>query len=240
MEREVIGDCVLFLGDAAEIVPTLARVDVVVTDPPYGVNRSEGFERCSGGAGFARPTRQQIIARRGYTDTWDVERAAPALMQAVLRLAPRALIWGGQFYTDVLPVGGHWVVWDKVQSMPTFGDCELAWTNMPRQSVKKVVVEWNGLLGKEETRWHPTQKPLKLLRWVIREYSRVGEVICDPFAGSFTTGVACAELGRGFIGVERERKYFDLGCQRITDAYQQPVLVQDVRAISTQLSLEGW
>jgi DNA modification methylase len=133
----------------------------------------------------------------------------------ILAIAKLLIIWGGNYFADVLPQGTHWIVWDKLQTMPTFGDCELAWTSSPRKSVVKVTIEWNGLIGKEQHRHHPTQKPVKLMNWCISKYSKSGDIILDGFLGSGTTAVAAKNLGRKFIGIEIEPKYAEIAKQRL-------------------------
>lgn len=215
--KEIIGDATLYLGDCLEVMPTLEPVDAVVTDPPYGVKRDKGFD---GFGGFGKK-----IARRRYEDDdWDSSRPSAEYFELIISKAKVSVIFGGNFFTDLLPVGGHWIVWDKLNTMPTFGDCELAWTNIPRKSVKKVTVEYNGLLGKEERRFHPTQKPVAVMDWCIQGLPKNSTQILDPFMGVGTTGVACAKLGRKFIGIELEEKYFNTACERIQKAYDQPDL----------------
>jgi DNA modification methylase len=199
-----------------DILPTLGRVDAV-TDPPYGIGQDKGFEGFEGVGGFGPP-----IARRQYTDSWDDIRPSQEVFNAILAASDMAVIFGGNYFTDFLPVGRQWFVWDKKNTMPTFGDCELAWTNIPRKSVKLLTYEYNGLIGKREERVHPTQKPYEVMRWCIEKLPNADSTVCDPFMGSGTTGVACAKLGRKFIGIELEQKYFDIACKRIEDAYKQP------------------
>ena len=211
-----IGDCVLYEGDCLEILPTLPKVDAVVTDPPYGIGQDKGF---GGFGGFGPP-----IARRQYDDEWDDVRPSKKVFDTILEAGKCAVIFGGNYFTDVLPVGGHWYVWDKKNTMPTFSDCELAWTNIDRKSVKLLTYEYNGLIGKREARVHPTQKPYEVMRWCVERMPKGTQTILDPFMGSGTTGVACAKLGRKFIGIELEPKYFDIAAKRIEDAYAQPDL----------------
>ena len=97
--------------------------------------------------------------------------------------------------------------------MPTFGDGELAWTNSDRKSVKKITIEWNGLLGKEDTRNHPTQKPLDLMLRCLESYP--GETVLDSFMGSGTTLRAAKDLGRKAIGIEIEEKYCEIAVKRL-------------------------
>ncbi len=216
MRVEHIGGATLYLGDCREVLPTLGLVDAVVTDPPYGIKRDKGFE---GFGGFGKP-----IARTRYHGDWDSERPSQEHFDIIQKSADLAIIFGGNFFTDYLPVGNHWLVWDKLNTMPTFGDCELAWTNAKRNSVKKLTHEYNGLIGKEDKREHATQKPVDLMGRIIRDYTKDGQHVLDPFMGSGTTGVAAIRLGRRFTGVEIDETYFDIACRRITAATRQPDL----------------
>lgn len=220
IEPVIVGNATLYLGDCREILPTLPKVDAVITDPPYGIKRDKGFEGFEGFGGFGKP-----IPRTRYEGEWDNERPSKECFDIVLAAADIAIIFGGNFFADYLPVGNHWVVWDKLNTMPTFGDCELAWTNIKRNSVKKVIIEYNGLLGKEDSREHATQKPVKLMDWVIGNYIKSGQTICDPFMGSGTTGVSAMGLNCGFVGIELDEKYFDIACRRIEDAQRQQRLI---------------
>jgi DNA modification methylase len=216
--KVLIGDCTLYHGDCLDIMPTLDKVDAVVTDPPYGIKRDKGF---GGSGGFSGG----VIPRTKYKGEWDNERPCKKVFDLILEGSDVALIFGGNFFTDILPMGKQWVFWDKLNTMPTFGDGELAWTNFNRTSVKKVTYEYNGLLGKEEKRDHATQKPLELMKWCIKFLPpKHNKIILDPFMGSGTTGVACAKLGRKFIGIERDEDYFNIACERIQKAYDQPDL----------------
>jgi len=186
-------------------------VDVILTDPPYGVGRDKGFDRFRGFSGFGAP----ISPRCFEDDEWDSDRPDAETLRLCASVAPLAVIWGGNFFADVLPRSTHWIFWDKLQTMPTFGDGELAWTSSPRKSVVKVTIEWNGLLGKEETRWHPTQKPLDLMLWCLEHYSQPGHLVVDPFLGSGTMLRAAKDLGRRGIGCDREEKYCEVAARKM-------------------------
>jgi DNA modification methylase len=189
----------------------LSKVDLVLTDPPYGIGRDKGFEGFEGFGGKGKP----IARRRFEDDEWDKERPKKECFDLLLKASSLSIIWGGNFFADILPQSTHWIVWDKLQTMPTFGDCELAWTNSKRKSVKKVIVEWNGLLGKENFREHPTQKPLDLMLWCIQNYFEQGTIL-DPFMGSGTTLRAAKDLQRKAIGIEIEEKYCEIAAKRLS------------------------
>jgi len=182
-------------------------VDLVLTDPPYGIKRDKGF---GGFGGFGKP-----IARRKYSDDWDNDRPSKEYFDEMLRVSKNAIIFGGNYFADILPQGKHWIVWDKLNTMPTFGDCELIWTNIARNSTKKITFEYNGLLGKEQHRQHPTQKPLYLMTNIINTYSKENNIILDPFLGSGTTAVACKELNRNYIGIEISPEYCKIAERRL-------------------------
>ncbi len=197
-------------GDAAALDRAVSGSDValLLTDPPYGVKMDKGF----GGSGGFEPGAK--IKRREYSDGWDSERPPKAAFENFMRFAKASVIFGGNFFADMLPAGTHWIVWDKKQTMPTFGDCELAWTDVDRKSVKKYEVVYNGLIGKEKERFHPTQKPVKLMELVLLDYSKPGDAVLDPFLGSGTTLIACENTGRVCYGMEIDPKYVDVIIRR--------------------------
>ena len=187
-----------------------AKADMVFTDPPYGVKRDKGFggERAFGGG------KGKKIESRVYEGEWDNETPSQEAFDNLLEFSKEAIIWGGNFFTDKLPVSGFWLVWDKHQTMPTFGDCELAWTNINRKSVKKYDVTYNGLIGKEKERFHPTQKPIKLCADVLSDLTDDDASILDLFGGSGSTLIACEQLNRTCYMMELDPKYCDVIIKR--------------------------
>lgn len=197
--KEVIGGCTLYLGDCREILPLLPKVDAVVTDPPYGI----GFA--------AQPTKWQ--RRAGHAaEAWDDE-----IVDIDLRSAGRdQIIWGGNHYE--LPPARGWLSWFKPDAPPSMGHFELAWTSLDRPT--RQLMCSIGATNAERV-GHPTQKPLAVMRWSLAQLPEASTIL-DPFMGSGTTGVACVKLGRKFIGIEIEEKYFNIACRRIREAYAQP------------------
>jgi DNA modification methylase len=124
-------------------------------------------------------------------------------------------------------VSEKWLFWDKCMTMPTYSDGELAWTSLSGVSTKKFVYNGNGMLAKEKDREHPTQKPIQLMQWCLG-FLPDAKTILDPFMGSGSTGVACVNMGRAFVGIERDPSYFDIACRRIDQAYKQPRLFDEM------------
>ena len=214
MRVETFGDATLYLGDCLEVMPQLGAVDAVVTDPPYGLKRDKGFKRYKG---HKAKTRQ-------YTGEWDSAAPDKAVFDAIIGIAPQAIVWGGNYFTDRLPQANHWLVWDKGNTMPSFSDVELAWTSIRVNTVKRFFYLQSGFIGQKERRVHPTQKPLEVMRWSLQQLRGAPQTILDPFMGSGTTGVAALSMGRRFIGIELDETYFDTACRRMEEALAQPSL----------------
>lgn len=237
MTPVVIGDATLYLGDCREILPGLPKVDAVVTDPPYGIGESLGRNRSRGSAANAnkwkgsRNTTGVGVAATDFGPPLDWDRSPPSdeVISLVVNSASCAVIFGGNYFR--LPPSSCWLVWDKVNGQTDFADCELAWTNLPK-AVRMIRWMWNGMLQQDmankEIRQHPTQKPTQVMMWAIQQTK--GDAVIDPFMGSGTTGVACANLGRKFIGIEISESYFQIACERIDAAYRQGRLFSDAIA----------
>ena len=212
-----IGDCTLYEADCLDILPHLDKVDACVTDPPYGIGADKGKNCAPIPFKGGKP-----VAARYYPDKkWDNIRPCNDIFQLILSVAGSIIIWGGNYYADLLPAMGKWLWWDKCQTMPTYGDGELAWTNLTGTTPKKFVYANNKIFAQRIERYHPTQKPVPLMMWCL-EFLSDAKTILDPFMGSGTTGVACAKMGRKFIGIELDPEYFDIACRRIEEAYRQP------------------
>ncbi len=190
--------------------------DIAIVDPPYGVKRDKGF---GGFGGFGKP-----IARRQYKGGWDDNRPIDDYFIELQRVSKLQIIWGGNFFADQLPQGTHWIFWDKINTMPTFGDGELAWTSSTKKSIKKVVIEYNGLLGKELTRIHPTQKPVKLYQWLLKNYAKPTDRVLDTHLGSGSSAIAAHYFGCDFVGIELDEDYFKAAQERFNNETRQEAL----------------
>ena len=207
-----IGNATLYLGDCAEVLSMIDKVDAVITDPPYGIN--ENSKKVASRGNMAAPKDY------GHFD-WDKSPPPDELIELIRTKGKYQAFFGGNYFT--LPPTSCWLVWDKLNGDNDFADCELAWTNW-HKAVRRLQWRWNGMIrqGNEE-RYHPTQKPLEVMKWVI-ELCPKSDTILDPFMGSGTTGVAAIQMGKKFIGIEREKQYFDIACKRIEQAVSQPQL----------------
>ena len=200
-----MSDCQIIHGDCLEVLKTLpsGSVDAVVTDPPYGIARV-----WKGGASCGWGRAQMQTASR---NEWDNKPPSQEVFEAVLSLGVPTAIWGGNYFT--LPPSRGWLVWNKPERGFTLSEAELAWTN--RDMVMRVC----DCRRSDPGRTHQTQKPVKLMEWCLDKLKvPEGGTVLDPFMGSGTTGVACVQTGRKFIGIEIDAGYCEIARKRIEEA----------------------
>jgi site-specific DNA-methyltransferase (adenine-specific)/modification methylase len=224
MKKEIIGEATLYLGDCREILPALNGIDAVVTDPPYGISyKHSGKGRTVAG--------RKSVSRHDESIHGDDAPFDPSDFLSFDSI----VMFGANHYAHKLPPSGAWLVWDKRDGMDSnsFSDCEFAWTKGAGNAARMFRYLWNGVCQageKGERRYHPTQKPIALMEWCIKTLGSPASIL-DPFMGSGTTGVAAVRLGRAFVGIERESKYFDIACKRIDEAQRQVSLFEPPPAV---------
>jgi len=207
MSPVIIGNATLYLGDCLDVLPTLGPVDAVISDPPYGI-------------GWKPRVNHQD---QTWVDVIDFDIRA-------LLVGRYHLFWGGQYFADQLPACGGWLTWCKRPVEYDFADdgrsystTELAWRDWGKS--KFMCHVWDGGMragvAENRTFCHPSQKPVELMSWCLRQLPADARTVLDPFMGSGTTGVACALAGLSFIGIERDPAYFETACSRIRDAQRQ-------------------
>src|SRR3990167_6018033 len=155
INKIIQGDC---LGVMKQIPDK--SIDLVLTDPPYGIGADKGV-----GGGISKG--------RKYKGDWYI-LPSKEYFDEMLRIGKQVIIFGGNFFTDLLPVNGHWIVWDKTGEIKfdnTYSQAELAWTNVNKNTVKKYVVIQAGFIAEEKDRFHPTQKPVSLFSAIINDYT---------------------------------------------------------------------
>ena len=195
----------IYHGDCREILPMIEPVDLVLTDPPYGISYSHG----KGGGKLARSTAFDHHPIVGDDRPFDPQ---PFLS------FPDAVLWGANHYASRLPDSACWLVWDKREGVCSNdqADCEMAWTTL-KQPARLNRHLWNGMLKKSERgerRCHPTQKPIAIMKWCLGFFPKVKTVL-DPFMGSGTTLRAAKDLGLKSIGIELEEKYCEIAANRL-------------------------
>ena len=195
-------------GDCLEIMKTMPSksVDLILTDPPYGKKADKG----TNGFGSAK--------NRRYSGGWDSKRPSKEVFDEMLRVGKNVIIFGANYFADILPPSNHWIFWDKkgdIAFQNPFADGELIYTTF-KKPIKRIIFKQQGFItDSKDKRYHPTQKPSELVEILINEYSKEGDTILDCFMGSGTTGVSCLRTGRNFIGIELDESYFQIAKERI-------------------------
>lgn len=206
------GKATLFLGDSYEILEAeKLKSDLVLTDPPYGISL---------------PTDYKTRKRGNLAESRDFPEIhgdnAPFDPSFLLPYGDKIVTWGANYYADKLSPSSGWLVWDKRVTEMTNdqSDCELAWTNCVK-GVRIFRHMWNGFLRDSErgTGYHATQKPVALMKWVLSLINPSS--VLDPFMGSGPVGVACADMGIPYVGIEINETYFNTARERITEASKQ-------------------
>ena len=199
----------IYHGDCRQVLPQLGRFDLLLTDPPYGINVANMHEDSG-----RRPGKS--LAHKGFYDFQEWDACAPDddLLRMAIGAATNSILWGGNYFN--LGPSRCFLVWDKDNGSNQFADAELAWTNLDKP-VRLKRHMWNGMLRRngEIRHGHPTQKPLDLMKWCI-SLAPDAQTVLDPFLGSGTTLVAAKAAKREATGIEREEKYCEIAAKRLS------------------------
>jgi DNA modification methylase len=188
--------CTIFNHDCRKVLPWLPAFDLLLTDPPYGIGEDGGAQRTRGSK-----------KKNGPKLGWDSARPGRSVFELMLEIADSHIIWGGNYFADMLPATRGWLYWEKLMG-GDFSDGELAWTS--RDAVLKQFTK-----AKQRTeRLHPTQKPLAVIQWCLSLFPDATTII-DPFMGSGTTLVAAKVLGRQAVGIEINERYCEVAADRL-------------------------
>ena len=209
MDSEVKSE--VFNMDCLEYMKTLPDncFDLCIADPPYGIGESRKKNNSRG----------KLAKAKSYTvKGWDDEALDVSFFNEILRVSKHAIIWGSNHFISKLPYDSScWIVWDKENGENDFADCELAWTNF-KTAVRRFKFRWQGMLQgnmkNKEERIHPTQKPVALYSWLLKNYGKEGDKIFDPFFGSGSSRIAAYKMGFDFVGCEIDEEYFRLSEER--------------------------
>lgn len=193
--------------DGLKLLPDKS-IDLILTDPPYGKKADKG----TNGFGTAK--------NRRYAGGWDKEAPPQEAFNEMFRVAKNLIIFGGNYFGNLLPPSNCWIFWDKkgdIAFQNPFADGELIYTTF-KKPVKRIVFRQQGFItDSKDKRYHPTQKPTELVQSLLEMFSEPGQVICDPFLGSGTTAIAAVNTGRHYIGYEIDPGYFQICCDRLDE-----------------------
>ena len=196
--------------------------DLAIVDPPYGIGASKD-SRLSGEYKVNIPGGicRKVAARNYKKKDWDSARPDVMYFKQLKRVSKNQIIWGGNYFA--LPGSPCWLVWDKQNGENNNADCELAWTSFSG-AVRKAKFKWNGMLQadmkQKENRIHPTQKPVKLYRWLLENYAKPGQLILDTHVGSASSLIACESMGFDYVGFEIDPDYYAAAKNRMSKGIQ--------------------
>lgn len=197
----------IYHGDCREILPQLPNADLILTDPPYGIGEAAGKNKSRGKLGIAKDY--------GYAN-WDNETPQEWMFGLMRCKSTHQIIFGGNYFP--LPPSKCWLVWDK-DNTGDFADCELAWTNLDK-AVRKLTWRWNGMLqedmSRKEERFHPTQKPLAVMKWALGQAPSSISSVIDPYMGSGTTLIAAKSAGASAFRIEQDERYCEIAAKRLS------------------------
>lgn len=177
--------------------------DLCIADPPYGL----------GECGAKNHSRGKLAKAKLYTPKqWDNSVLSKEYYEEIIRISKKAIIWGANHFISKIPYDSScWIVWDKCNGGSDFADCELAWTNF-NTAVRQFTFRWSGMLQGDmkhkERRIHPTQKPVVLYAWILKNYAKQGDKIFDPFLGSGSSRIAAYKGGFDFYACELDKEYY--------------------------------
>ena len=206
--------------DAMRLMPDNA-FDLAVVDPPYGIGILSKYYTESG----ERQYGYKAAKRKDYRKQveWDIKPGRD-YFDELFRVSKRQIVWGGNYFSDILPPSKSFVVWDKRvndEMNNDFADCEVAWLSSGMGVARMFRYCWNGMIQgnmkNKEDRFHPTQKPVALYRWLYQNYARPGYKILDTHLGSGSSRIAAYDLGYDFVGYEIDKEYFDKQEERFAD-----------------------
>lgn len=200
------GGITIYNADCRKVLPFLGQFDLLLTDPPYGIDYGKQIAKTQSHFGW-----KQYGANQGNVD-WDANRPSRWVLESMCEFAKTQIVWGGNYFSDSLPPSQCWLIWDKGQREFSLADAELAWTSMDR-AVR--AFDYPRAKALQDGKVHPTQKPLALMRWCL-DLCKEAETVLDPFSGSGTTLVACKLEGRKAVGIEINEAYCEAAAKRLS------------------------
>lgn len=211
----------LYHGDCMEAMKGMKdkQYDLAIVDPPYGIGASNDVR------GNTQYGNAAAISKSYGKKDWDGSSPKEEYFNELRRVSKNQIIWGANHFINKQPLDSPcWIVWDKENGENGYADCELAWTSF-KSAVRKVKIRWHGMLQydmkNKEDRVHPTQKPVKLYRWLLKNYAQEGWKILDTHGGSMSIAIACYDMGFDLDLWEIDKDYYGAGVKRFNDHKKQ-------------------
>jgi site-specific DNA-methyltransferase (adenine-specific) len=200
--------------------------ELAICDPPYGIGVNKGGHSLAGNGNF-KGGNFKVKSKKYLGGEWDNKRPSFEYFNELKRVSKNQIIWGGNYFADLLNPSSCWLVWDKDNGESYQADCELAWSSF-KTSVRKYSFRWWGLLQgdmkNKEIRIHPTQKPKQLYKWILDNYAKEGDKILDTHLGSGSIAIACHDYKFDLTACELNKEYYDAAVKRITNHVGQTKL----------------
>lgn len=198
--------------------------DLLLTDPPYGIDI------------IGQRIKKDPEGRHGYRQfkqkSWDCQRPTREAFNEMIRVSKNQVIWGGNYFADLLPASQGWLVWNKGQREFSLADGELAWTSF-NKALR--IFDYSRSQALKDGKIHPTQKPLALFEWVLNMRAKKGDLILDCYSGSGTTAIVCDKLGLDFVALELDEDYFNDSVLRYQEAKRQKKLFPIIEVENKQM-----
>jgi site-specific DNA-methyltransferase (adenine-specific) len=187
--------------------------DLAIVDPPYGLGKHNAIGNGDKRNGIVRQ-------KKWIGGNWDNEKPNKKYFNELQRVSKNQIIWGGNYFTNMLPQSDNWVVWDKMQRVNQ-SDCEIAWTSF-KGALRIFQYHAQKLMGfMNPLRFHPTQKPVALYKWILDKYAKPNDKILDTHLGSGSIAIACHDYGYDLTACELDKEYFDKAMERISNYQKQ-------------------
>jgi len=190
--------------------------ELAIVDPPYGIGASD-YKR-----GGTKMGNSAAVCKVYLKKDWDSAIPEESYFIELQRISKNQIIWGANNFG--LPPSTCWIVWDKMTAPNGYADCELAWTSFDK-AVRQIRLQWSGMLQydmkNKEDRIHPTQKPIALYKWLLKNYAKEGDKILDTHLGSASSRIAAYDMGFDFWGYELDKDYFDASVKRFENFKSQ-------------------
>lgn len=220
------GDCMDLMRGAKD-----KQWDLAICDPPYGIGMDGGKIGFSGGMERRGTTRLSIKGNVFVKKKWDRAKPDKTYFEELFRVSNNQIIWGGNYFIDHLTPTSCFLVWDKENGVSNFADCELAWSSF-KTATRKFKFKWHGFfqenmrLNEREKKIHPTQKPVALYKWLLKNYANPGDKILDTHLGSGSIAIACHDYGYDLTATEIDADYFKAAQKRLRQHQAQTKLFQ--------------